>query len=229
MKPHFLIAALLFLFIAQVTNAQNYLEGKVIDVANNKTLSDVFIKNITANKITVTDEDGEFEIQGSVGNLLVFSTPGYVPDTMVVVDLYKLTVKLKQTTSLLNEVNVRSQRETFDPHTEYPEVYSKSKVWILSPSSLFGKEAKNARRLKKYFEQEEKERAIDQAFSIAYVSSLVPLRGVELQTFMAMYRPSFEFVQSNSGPSLASYISDSYKKYKELPPEKRQQSSLQGQ
>lgn len=229
MKLRFFIAALLCVFVISAANAQNYLEGKVVDNSTGEGLSDVFIKNITANKIALTDEDGEFEVQGSVGNVLVFTTGGYVSDTLVVIDQNKLTVKLKVIKDLLNEVNVRSSRETFDPHAEYPEVYSKSKVWILSPSSLFGKEAKNARRLKKYFDQEEKERAIDQAFSIAYVSSLVPLRGVELQTFMAMYRPSYEFIQSHSGPSMASYISDSYKKYKELPPEKRQQSSLQGQ
>ncbi len=229
MRTKFFIAALLFLFIASAANAQDYLKGKVVDSSTDKGLSDVFIKNVTKNKITVTEEDGKFEIPGTVGNLLIFTSPGYVSDTLLVVDTRTLSVRLKTNPALLNEVNINSTRGTFDPHTEYPEIYTKSKVYILSPSSIFSKEAKNARRLKKYFAQEEKERAVDQAFSIAYVSSIIPLRGIELQTFMAMYRPSYDFIQSNSGPTLAAYVNDSYIKYKALTPEQRKKSSLVGQ
>jgi hypothetical protein len=226
MKSNFFIAALIFLFAASAANAQNYIEGKVVDAATEKGLSNVFIKDVTNNKITVTEEDGEFDIPASVGNLLVFTSPGYLSDTLLIIDMNDLTVRLKTNPALLKEVNVRSSRETFDPRSEYPEIYTKSKVYILSPSSLFSKESKNARRLKKYFAQEEKERAVDQAFSAVYVSSIVPLKGLELQNFMSMYRPSYEFVQSNSGPTMASYINDSYKKYKALTPEQRKQNSL---
>jgi hypothetical protein len=229
MRPHFFIAVLLCLFITSAASAQDYLEGKVVDAVGGKALSDVFIKNVTKSKITITEGDGEFEIPAAVGNLLIFSSPGYISDTLLVVDMRDLNIRLKTNPALLKEVNITSSRDDFDPRSEYPEIYTKSKVYILSPSSLFSKEAKNARRLKKYFAEEEKERAVDQAFSIAYVSSIVPLRGIELQTFMAMYRPSYEFIQSHSGPTLASYINDSYKKYKELTPEQRKRSSLQGQ
>ncbi|MGY3213202.1 hypothetical protein [Mucilaginibacter sp. HD30] len=228
MRPNFFIAALLFLLIAGTASAQDYFKGKVVDSSNDKGLGNVFVKNITKNKITITEDDGKFEIQGTVGNLLIFTSPGYISDTLVVVDTRTLNIRLKENPALLSEVNINSSR-SFDPHTEYPEIYTKSKVYILSPSTIFSKEAKNARRLKKYFAQEEKERAVDQAFSIAYVSSLIPLRGNELQTFMAIYRPNYDFIQSNSGPTLASYINDSYVKYKALTPEQRKKSSLIGQ
>lgn len=228
MRPHLIIAALLFLFVANAARAQDYIEGKVVDSSNDKGLSNVFIKNVTNNKITVTEDDGDFEIQAAVGNLLVFTSPGYLSDTLLVIDNRDLAVRLKTNPGLLKEVNINSKRETFDPHTEYPDVYTKSKVYILSPSSLFGKESKNARRLKKYFAVEERERVVDQAFSAAYVSSIVPLKGIELQNFMSMYRPSYEFVQSNSGPTMASYINDSYKKYKALTPEQQKAGNLLG-
>ena len=225
MRPKFFITALLFLFIVGTANAQNYFKGKVVDSSNDKGLGNVFVKNVTNKKITITEDDGKFEILGTVGNLLIFSSPGYIADTLVVVDTRALNIRLKENPALLRQVNVNSS-STFDPRTEYPEIYTKSKLYILSPSSLFSKESKNARRLKKYFAQEEKERAVDQAFSIAYVSSIIPLRGNELQTFMAIYRPSYDFIQSNSGPTLASYINDSYVKYKALTPEQRKKSSL---
>ena len=228
MKSYSFTLVLLFLLIAGAANAQDYLKGKVIDSGTDKGLTDVFIKNVTKNKITVSEEGGKFEIPGAPGNLLIFSSAGYVSDTLVIVSMQTLSIRLKINPALLNEVNVNSTR-TFDPHNEYPEIYTQSKVYILSPSTIFSKESKNARKLKKYFAQEEKERAIDQAFSIAYVSSVVPLRGVELQTFMAMYRPTYDFIQSNSGPTLATYINDSYVKYKALTPEQRKQATLQVQ
>ena len=92
---------------------------------------------------------------------------------------------------------------------------------MLSPSSWFGKEAVDARRLKIYFKTEAEQRHIDAVFSTVYVGSIVPLKGKELENFMTLYRPSYAFLMNNDGPSLAAYVNDCYKKYKVLPPEKR--------
>ena len=227
MKTRFLLIALLF--TAGIAAAQNNLKGTIVDAGNNEKLSNVFIKNLNNKQITLAESNGKFVVPASVGNLIVFSSPGYASDTLYVINMEPKTIKLQIMTALLKEVSISGQRERFDPRTEYPEIYTKSKVYILSPSSLFSRDAKNARRLKKYFAHEEQERQVDDVFNVAYVSSIVPLKGVELQSFMAMYRPSYAFIQSNAGPSLAAYINDSYKKFKELPPEKKAQSSLQSQ
>jgi len=84
-----------------------------------------------------------------------------------------------------------------------------------------------ARRLKKYFQSEQQERMVDKIFTRAYVGSIVPLKGQDLEDFMTMYRPSYKFITSNNSESLAVYISDSYKKYKELPPDKRHLQALE--
>jgi hypothetical protein len=96
----------------------------------------------------------------------------------------------------------------------------------MSPSTWFSREGKNARRLKRYFAREEQERHIDSVFSRVYVSSLVPLRGRDLEDFMTLYRPTYAYVMNNNGPSLAVYINDSYKKWRALPPEKRKVQEL---
>jgi len=115
---------------------------------------------------------------------------------------------------------------SFDPHKEYPEVYEKAKVYPLSPSTWFSREARNARRLKKYFQTEQEERIVDKVYTRAYVGSIVPLKGQELEDFMTLFRPSYRFITSNNSESLAAYINDSYKKYKALPPEKRSLAKL---
>jgi hypothetical protein len=56
----------------------------------------------------------------------------------------------------------------------------------------------------------------------------VPLKGQELEDFMTMYRPTYAFLRNNSGPSLAVYINDCYKKFEALPPDKRSLPKLTG-
>jgi len=108
-------------------------------------------------------------------------------------------------------------------------VYEKSKLYPLSPSTWFGKEARDARRLKRYFAREEQERKVDQVFNRVYVGSIVPLKGQELDDFMQLYRPSYSFITGNNSESLAVYINDSYKKFMALPPDKRHLQRLEAE
>lgn len=213
--------ALLLLFAAALIKAQGTLKGKVIDGASNTGLPNVFVRDNVAKKYTLTDKQGNFTINTETGHLLIFESPGYVSDTLYVVDMTAKKIKLEAQTISLREVNITAGKAAFDPHKEYPDVYTKSKVYVMSPSTWFSKEGKDARRLKRYFQHEAEERHVDAVFSRAYVSSLVPLKGQELDDFMVLYRPPYAFLRDNNGPSLVTYINDSYKKFQALPPDKR--------
>ncbi len=217
------------LFASNALHAQIYVRGNVVDASSGAKLSDVFVRDVTNKQITITDKSGRFEIKSETGHTLIFSSPSYVPDTLYIIDLTQKHIELKTKTISLREVNITAQRLAFDPHKEYPDVYEKSKVYPLSPSTWFGKEARDARRLKRYFVREEQERKVDQVFNRVYVGSIVPLKGQELEDFMQLYRPSYAFVTSNNSESLAAYINDSYKKWQALPPEKRHLEKLNGQ
>lgn len=224
MKRYLVLIALVALGYA--ANAQDVMRGTVVEVGTHEKLSNVFIRNTGNKQITLADKNGHFEIRAAVGHVLIFDSPGYIVDTMFVADMRSVRVELKPMGIILNQVNINTTRLNFNPRTEYPEVYRKSKVYVLSPSTWFSKEGKDARRLKRFFANEEKEMYIDRYYTPTYVSTLVPLRGAELQNFMALYRPSYDYVKSNTGPSLAVYVNDAYKKYKELPPDKRVLPSL---
>ena len=217
------------LLISNAVNAQIYVRGNVVDASSGAKLSDVFVRDVTNKQIALTDKSGKFEIKSETGHTLIFSSPNYVPDTLYVVDLTQKHIELRTKTISLREVNITAQRLAFDPHKEYPDVYEKSKVYPLSPSTWFGKEARDARRLKRYFAREEQERKVDQVFNRVYVGSIVPLKGQELEDFMQLYRPSYAFITSNNSESLAVYINDSYKKWQALPPEKRHLQKLNGE
>lgn len=219
----------LALLLGNALHAQILVKGVVVESGSNTKLSDVFVRDMTNKQIALTEKSGKFEIKTETGHILVFSTPGYVNDTLYVVDLVPKHVELKTKTISLREVNISASRLAFDPHKEYPDVYTKSKVYPLSPSSWFSKEARDARRLKRYFAHEDQERKVDQVFNSVYVGSIVPLKGQDLEDFMTLYRPSYTFITSNNSESLAVYINDSYKKFMALSPDKRKLQKLEGQ
>ena len=225
MKKIFYLIIFLLLTAGDL-KAQIILKGAVTDSGDGAKLMDVFVKDVTNKQITLTDKTGKFEIKTESGHLLIFSTPGYVSDTLYVVDLTPVRIELKTMTLSLRGVQITDSRTPFDPHKEYPDVYTKAKVYALSPSSWFSKEGRDARRLKHYFAREAQESKVDLAFNRVYVGSLVPLKGQELEDFMTLYRPSYAFVISNNSESMAVYINDSYKKFMALPPEKRHLQKL---
>jgi hypothetical protein len=222
------ILILIALFAAYTAKAQEQLKGTITESGSNQKLTNVFIHDNNSKQLTMADKDGKFSINTATGHLLIFDSPGYISDTLYLVDLKPKNIELRSMGIVLRQVNVNSTRAAFNPRAEYPEVYQKSKVYVFSPSTWFSEEGKNARRLKKYFATEEQERAVDNAYSVA-VSSIVPLKGMDLENFMTMYRPSYAFIRSNGGPTLAAYINDSYKKYMALPPDKRVLPSLTAQ
>jgi len=216
------ITIVMLVFTTGIVYAQNPLKGTVEEAGKNTRLSNVFIKDMTNNQLALTDKNGEFEINAETGHTLVFTAPGYVNDTLYVIDMKPKHIKMEIMTIALREVKISARRgAAFNPRQEYPEVYQKSKVYILSPSSWFSREGKQARRLKRYFAMEMQQEKVDEVFNAAYVGSLVPLKGQDLEDFMTMYRPSYAFIKSNGGQSLAVYINDSYKKFMALPPDKR--------
>lgn len=220
MKVNFTFVFLLT-FLAVSANAQAVLKGTVYEDGSTNRMSNVFIRDNNTRQLTIPDKSGNFAIKTESGHLLIFEAPGFIPDTLYLTDLAPKKIYLVAKTIALRQVEISSTRTTFDPHKEYPEVYTKSKVYPLSPSSWFGKEAVDARRLKNYFKMEAQERHIDAVFNPVYVGSLVPLKDKELENFMSIYRPSYAFITDNNGATLAAYINDCYKKYQALPPEKR--------
>ena len=218
-KKYFL--TFLVCLIVSSVSAQDLLKGTVYENGSNNRLNNVFIRDKNTKQLTITDNDGNFKIKTEAGHLLIFDSPGYVSDTLYVVDLTPKKIMLVPKTIALREVSINATRQNFDPQKEYPEVFEKSKVYVLSPTTWFSKEGKDARRLKRYFKVEAEERHVDAVFTRAYVGGIVPLKGEELENFMTLYRPSYAFITSSNNESLAVYINDSYKKFEALPPDKR--------
>lgn len=217
----FAVAAII-IFSSTLSHAQGIFKGTVYELNTNTKLTNVFIKNLTTKQITITDKNGDFAIKAGTGHTIVFNSPGYLPDTLYLIDLLTRRIDMASKIINLNQVNVTATRTEFNPQVEYADVYEKSKVYAFSPSTWFSKEGKDARRLKRYFRTEAEERHVDAVFSPVYVGSIVPLKGKDLMNFISLYRPNYKFLKSNNSESIVAYINDSYKKFMALPPDKRQ-------
>jgi len=218
MKARYLLPVIFSLLVKGVF-AQEVVTGTITDQHKTTKLNNVFIRNISNKQIALSDNSGQFDIKAAAGNTLIFTLPGYISDTLYLIDLKPKYVQMKRAGITLSEVSVR-ETANFNPREEYPEVYEKSK-FALSLSNWFGKDARDARRLKRYFDNEEQQRQIDRAFNKTLVSSIIPLKGAELDGFMALYRPSLTFVKNSTPQSMTVYINDSYRKFLTLPPDKR--------
>ena len=218
---------IILLSLTARAQSQSTLTGTVYDSSTKTALPDVLVRSNRSKHAAVTGKRGHFKISGTSGDLLIFTAYGYTPDTLYIVDQTPINIQLSSDVQSLGEVRVTAKLSApaFDPQKEYPEVYEKSK-FALSPSRLLGKDAREARRLKRYFDNEVKQRKIDSIFNINLVSNIVPLSGRELRNFMAIYRPRLSFLNKSSRESLALYVNDCYKRFMTLPPDKRKLPGL---
>lgn len=221
----------IILCYGQHANSQ-VLQGTISDRTTQIKLDQVEVFNQQTKQKTLTNAKGEFSIPASVNHVIISTRVGYKPDTLFLVDMKPVKRYLELNNNLLKTVNIRSG--TFDPKTEYSDVYLKAKTvkvaqnepFTFYPSHIFGKEGRDARRFKRQLEREVSERKIDARFNEAAVKAITPLKGAELDYFMVLYRPKLKALDEMDDQDFKFYLMNSYKEFKALPPEKRVSPAL---
>jgi hypothetical protein len=92
MKIRFLILIPL-LFVMNPLRAQ-ILKGTVGEAGSSDRIPGVFIRDINTTEVAITDKKGNFEMKTDSGHVLVFYSPGYVPDTLFLIDMKPKHVRL---------------------------------------------------------------------------------------------------------------------------------------
>jgi hypothetical protein len=227
--------------LIQNANAQNVkLSGTVYDYFNKKPLDAVTVQTSTGSK-TITDSTGKFVIMVSKEDSVWFSylsknTQKYPVDTIS--DLSNFEVALYVAANWLPAVKVRNSNYTFDSlqnRLEYAKVFNFKKPGLKlsspSPSSyvpgsvtagLDLDELINIFRFKRNRQllsmqerliEEEQDKYINHRFTKYLVHKLTPLSGYELDSFMAIIKPSYELLQTMNDIELGYYIQQCYKIY----------------
>ena len=206
--------------------AQQLLRGKIYDIQTDAVLPSVTIFNASSNLYVLSTSDGEYAVVAQEGDKIVFTSVGYLPDTVKVLHYmidagYDISMTVKK--NLLKNVDVRAanykadslkRREAYAAFYNRPqnEMLSKSGPQngvgvAVSPIGFFSKRAKE-RKMNKVLEYQEEQDFVNYSFSRRYVEKLTGLRGDSLLHFMLRYRPTYLFCRNASAEDMLQYVND---------------------
>ncbi len=220
-------------------SAQTVLKGKVVDEIYDRVVLGASIVNKTQQKSSRSDAGGNYIIPASEGDMILFSSVGYEPDSITVtydmlagtydIALIRKIVQMEEVeVGQLNayQVDSISRREQFDSVLTRRETRlvggrgnsPTDGVGItFSPISRYSREEKNLRRFKTNYEKQEREYYIDYKFSYNQVSRVTGLTGDSLRTFIFKYRPEYAFCRRSTHAEMLVYINDSYRDFMNRP------------
>jgi len=230
---------LIFLFIIGFAHAQDALTGRVYEDKSTNAIPGVTIRNLKTNRVVTSDRTGGFMIPAQVGDLVVFVAMTYAPDTLYVKDLKYIEVRLIPKSRMLNEVKVTGSElklgnlkdnRVISPIGNDALIYQTDAngnnkgglaVNIFDSHSAAKKRQLNA----KLAADEGTTEQVDKVFSPGNLQKYVPLEGQEMDNFIVLYRPNIEEFKSPEF-NLTLYLNACYKKFMQLPADKRRSKHL---
>jgi hypothetical protein len=217
---------LAILFIIPFAGAQQLLKGKIYDKQSDSLLVSISLYNATKRVYALSSRDGDYSIQANEGDKIVFTSSGYLPDTVKVLNYmidagYDVTMSLKY--SLLKNVTVKSanyRQDSLNQREDYSAFYNQPKKDFVSKSGpqngvgvaispigfLHNRSAD--KKMKKNLEYQDEQNFVDYSFSRRYVEKLTSLHGDSLQTFMLRYRPTYQFCRTASSEDMLNYVNE---------------------
>ena len=210
---------------------QQSLSGKITKKGNTEIITGATISNKTRQAHNISDMGGNYRIAAIVGDTVIFSSAGYLPDTAIIkaTDIATgLYISLAPNFVALPSVTVNEnayQADSIKRREEYAFILDKKHpVKLLnekregdapglnfSPIGYFSTREKQKRKLKKRLLQQEEDYYIDYKFSADRVSQLSGLKGDSLKIFMKVYRPSYKFSRRSDYQLMLVYINDKLK------------------
>ena len=213
--------------------AQQFLTGKVQRKDSKEVLVSVSIENRTQHRHDISDEGGAYRIQSGVGDLLIFSSVGYKPDTLVVSPTMlsgDYPVYLEPKVTSLQSVRVGSlsnyQMDSIERREQYSWVFDHGEEKKIERErkgdgvglnlAIFrnaSHQDKDREALKKRLLREEENHYVDYRYPRDFVARLTHLQGDSLTHFMANFRPTYDFSRKAANVDILVFINDSYKKF----------------
>ena len=220
---------LLLVLFPAFLKAQMTIGGTAYDADTHSKLRLVFVNNLTQREVDHTGQKGDFTIKADLGDLIVFSCPGYESDTLILENMRPKIVLMRPSLIVLDEVIVsaRNNKKPEDARVAYSSAYSYATTNVFSLDgnvslvNAFSKQSKQKRAFQRFMDTELNEKLIDQKFNKDLVTQLTKIRGQLLDDFMSYYRPTYSQVSAMNDVDLRTYIINSYNAYIKLPAEQR--------
>jgi hypothetical protein len=228
------LLALLFLLPLQKTFAQYKVQGTVYDSSHIYPLESVSVLATNGNG-TVTNANGNYIIDVGERDSIWFSYLGKPTVKFAVLKMPDVThfdISLQINITVLKEVKVRPpnyKEDSLRNRKDYAKVFDFRRPNLGTMTSIGPSGAgidinelirtfqfrknKSTERFRERLEQQERDKSVEHRFNKALVRRLTNLNGDELDKFMALYRPTYEFTLYSSDYDFQYYIKEAYLMY----------------
>lgn len=235
-----LIGILLFLqFNSEVFGQASFtVSGTVYDTSKIHVIPFVQVFS-TSGSQTVTDSLGAYRILVKPGDSLYFFLDGKNSIKYPVKDIYDnnafdiaIHANLQTRYKILQEVTVFSdtyRMDSVENREKYARVFGSSKPGIKIGTGSMGvpgldigsiievfqfRKNKQTSSFRQRLIQQEQDGYVDYRFNAKLITRITGLTGKDLENYMRIYRPPYEFIEQSSLVEYYQYIIDSSKEYK---------------
>ena len=215
------------------------INGTVYDISAHKPLEAVAVIS-TSGRGTITDSLGRYSLTVKLNDSVYFKllnkeTMRYPVDTIKNTDAFNIMIHVRAVD--LPDVKVRNSNYRFDSiqnRKDYAKYFEFKKPTIrLSNNPGYNpggvtvgldldefinmfrfKRTRSLESLQKRLVQQEQDKYIDHRFSKQFVRKITKLSSPELEKFMQLYRPTYDFVVVLNELELGYYIEKCYEQYR---------------
>ena len=229
-----ILAAIFLLSIAKTAGAQYKIQGTVFDSSHLYPLEAVSVLSTNGNG-AVTNADGQYSIEVGEKDSIWFSylgKPTIKFPVLKITDVQHFEIALRVNVSVLKEVTIRNRNYKEDSaqnRKDYAKVFDFRRPNLGTMTSIGPSGAgidinelirtfqfrknRNMERFQERLMQQEKDKFIDHRFNKALVRRLTNLPDDQLDRFMVIYRPDYEFALYSSDYDFQSYIKEAHAIY----------------
>jgi hypothetical protein len=232
-SPYFTV--FIFFFFPFLSFTQKPIYGIIKNDLNGEVLPSVTVRNAATKQINSSDLGGNFRINGKSGDTLLFSSVGYLTDTILVTDsmpgkhmVIMMRPKAEALPLLVVSEETKYKLDSLQRRQDYAYLLNKKhpvKLWnkkrpgdepglSFSPVGFFSKTEKQKRKLKARLKQEDEEEYIDIRFSQSRVAYLTRLKGDSLRLFMTRFRPSYAYCRKATDEDITLYTNEKLIQFK---------------
>ena len=236
------ISLLFIVFIAAKPAAsQAYkIKGTVYDSTRRYPVELVTVLS-TSGKGTITNPDGYYEIEVTEKDSIWFSylnKPTVKFPVIKIANPFAFDISLQVNIPVLKEVKIRPRNYKLDSlqnRQDYAKVFDYQKPGLKTVTPQYGaaagfdldeiinmfrfKRNRSMLAFQKRLLMQEREKFVEHRFNKALVRRLTSLTGNELDSFMLVYRPPYEFTLLTNDYEFQEYIKEAYRRFiNGLPP-----------
>lgn len=235
MRIYTFLTAVVFFVLAQPAQAQYKVQGTVLDSSHTFPLEAVSVLS-TSGKGTITNNNGHYVIDVAEKDSIWFSYLGKPTKKFAVLKIYDINqfdIALKVNIPTLAEVKVRPRnyrQDSLQNREDYKKIFDFQRPNLSTMTSIGPNGAgvdidelirvfqfrknKSTLRFQERLLQQERDKYVDYRFNKALVRRLTNLDGTELDRFMALYRPTYEFILYSSEYNFQLYIKNAFAQFK---------------